>query len=273
MKKSGKKMWLRIFFLLVFGIMTGLFSSIQAEAEDGFTIRNYRVDMKVSKNHVYQITETILVDFYESRHGIYRNIPTRNRIRRADGSTGTTYARVERIDCSHPFSKSMEEDVCKIKIGDKDKRVTGQITYTLSYDYVMGNDILDGNDEFYFNIIGTEWTTSIENVSFSIEMPDSFDENNLGMTYGPVGEEHMNGLTYAIEGNRIEGKLDPSIKLNPYEGVTVRLLLKRHGGFPGRLGRRSSWELLEFCWHLYCGGGLAAMMWWSAPLSTIHPMT
>ena len=52
----------------------------------------------------------------------------------------------------------------------------------------MGNDVLPNEDEFYFNVIGTGWETTISNVSFSIEMPETFDENNLGMSYGAYGE-------------------------------------------------------------------------------------
>ena len=48
----------------------------------------------------------------------------------------------------------------------------------------MGNDVLPNEDEFYFNVIGTGWETTISNVSFSIEMPETFDENNLGIKTG-----------------------------------------------------------------------------------------
>ena len=47
----------------------------------------------------------------------------------------------------------------------------------------MGNDVLPDMDEFYFNIIGPGWQdTTISNVTFTIQMPGAFDEENLGIT-------------------------------------------------------------------------------------------
>ena len=85
--------------------------------------------------------------------------------------------------------------------------------------------MLPNEDEFYFNVIGTGWETTISNVSFSIEMPETFDENNLGMSYGAYGEAKMDGLYYSIDGNTIYGELDTDVVLGAGEGVNVRLSL------------------------------------------------
>ncbi len=36
----------------------------------------------------------------------------------------------------------------------------------------------------YFNLIGNEWDTEIENVTFNIKMPKPFNEENLGFSSG-----------------------------------------------------------------------------------------
>ncbi len=212
------------FLLLAFSLLI-LAPSVRAKADDGYDINGYQVDIKVTRQNTYHITETILADFYESKHGIYRDIPIVNEIERSDGSKGKITAKIKNISCSDECEISTEDGNRRLKIGDPDKTITGEKTYTISYDYVLGNDILEGNDEFYFNVIGTQWTTSISNVSFSIEMPDSFEEKNLGMTYGSYGTENPDGLYYRIDGNTIYGELDSSVTLSPGEGVTVRLLL------------------------------------------------
>ena len=75
-----------------------------------------------------------------------------------------------------------------IQIGDEDTTLTGRYNYTVSYQYHMGNDVLPDMDEFYFNIIGPGWQdTTISNVTFTIQMPGAFDEENLGMTSGVYG--------------------------------------------------------------------------------------
>ena len=86
---------------------------------------------------------------------------------------------------------------------------------------------MEGKDELYMNVIGGDWDDSltISNISFQIEMPDKFDEQKLGMCYGPAGSTNYDGLSYAIDGNTIMGELDSDITLGNNEYVTVRLEL------------------------------------------------
>lgn len=215
--------------LLVFFLCFLCAPAMQAKAYD-YTIDAYHVDMKVTKQNTYRITEQIKVNFNYSRHGIYRDIPLLNKIEREDGSSDRVMAKIENINCTDTFSASREKidgrDYCRLQIGDKDKTISGEKMYTISYDYKMGNDVLAGNDELYYNIIGTGWTSPIRNVTFTIEMPETFDENKLGMSYGSYGNALLEGLTYRIDGNTIHGELDSYITLWPGQGVTVRLLLK-----------------------------------------------
>lgn len=191
-----------------------------------FTIKKYQVNMKVTKDNTYQIKEHIVVNFKTKSHGIYRDIPLVNDVKREDGSSNKIVARVENLDCAdEEYELSREGDNLHIRLGDEDVEITGDKEYDISYYYVMGNDVLPNADEFYFNVIGTGWETCIANVSFSIEMPDTFDENNLGMSYGAYGESKLDGLYYGIDGNTIYGELDSSVVLKQKEGVNVRLLL------------------------------------------------
>lgn len=191
-----------------------------------FNIQKYHVDMKVTKQNTYRITETIGVRFISYSHGIYRDIPVANDVVRVDGSKDHIVAKVENINCgSETCEVSREGNNCRLKLGDEDKTIIGEKEYRISYDYVMGNDVRDGEDELYYNIIGQNWETIIRNVSFTIEMPDEFDEKNLGMVYGSYGSAKYDGLSYRIEGNTIYGELDESLYLSYREGITVRLTL------------------------------------------------
>lgn len=99
----------------------------------------------------------------------------------------------------------------------------GAVNYVISYDYVLGADTLDDADEFYYNIIGTEWDTYIEDASFTITMPKEFDSDKLGFSTGSYGAEGTTNISYSAEGNTITGKILRT--LYPYEGVTARLEL------------------------------------------------
>ncbi len=222
--KTIKHLFLCCALFLLFLCLTPAQAQASAFAYD---IENYDVSIRVTPQNTYEITEKLRVNFKEARHGIYRKIPLENEVERADGSTSITHARISDIDCGEDdYSTSRENDNLVIQIGDEDVTLTGLYDYTVSYQYHMGNDVLPDIDEFYFNIIGSGWTdTTISNVTFTIQMPDSFDEENLGMSYGAYGSENYEDLYYYIEDNTIYGELDPSVTLGPRECVTVRLEL------------------------------------------------
>lgn len=218
----------QLFLCCALFVLSLCLTPAQAQASAfAYDIENYDVSIRVTPQNTYEITEKLRVNFKEERHGIYRKIPLENEVERADGSSSITHARISDIDCGEDdYSTSRENDNLVIQIGDEDVTLTGLYDYTVSYQYHMGNDVLPDIDEFYFNIIGSGWTdTTISNVTFTIQMPDSFDEENLGMSYGTYGSENYEDLYYYIEDNTIYGELDPSVTLGPRECVTVRLEL------------------------------------------------
>lgn len=219
------KKWLGVLFCLAFCLLLSS-RNVSADGIYPYEISSYHVNMSVTKQNVYHIEETIQVYFNNSRHGIYRDIPLINQVSRADGSKGMTRAKLQNVSChGDSYSTSRSGKNYRLKIGDEDQMILGEKTYVISYDYVMKKDILEGADEFYYNVIGTGWDTTIQNVTFSIEMPDAVDGSKLGMSYGSPGSVLTDGLRYGLAGNLIEGELDPSIILEPGEGVTVRLEL------------------------------------------------
>lgn len=218
---SMKKNIIRVLLLL-----SVLFIGQKAQAAGGYDIEQYHVDVNVTPYNTYEITETIKVNYSEYRHGIYRNLPLVNNVHRTDGSSDVVRASVKNIECTDKKKISIENNICQIRIGDKDEEIIGEKTYTISYDYVMGKDVLEGADEFYFNIVGTQWEdTTIQNVSFAIHMPKSFDAQKIGFSYGWVGSIKTEGIWYGVQGNDINGMLDKDIVLQSGEGLTIRLEL------------------------------------------------
>ena len=248
-----------VFFITV--SLALLFSGKMASAEDyyPYQIKNYNVNVRVTKQNVYYVTEMIDVNFDQPRHGIYRDIPVINTVSREDGSSARIQAKVEKIKCNEQSSINRQGTYCHIRLGDPDQTIVGMKTYTISYEYHMGKDTLKNADEFYFNIIGTSWDTSIQNVTFTIEMPDSIDEANMGMAYGPAGSTKTEGLHYRLNGNVLEGELDSSITLSPGEAVTVRLVLPE--GYFNKV-RETIWPGLLAILVSLAGAGAAFMMWW-----------
>ena len=190
-------------------ICVGFSNKSFADAESqGFIVRDYHVEVKVTEDHIYKVTEYIRCDFSEERHGIYREIPTKN-------------ASIKNIDASTNWEK--EGDT--IRLGDEDFTVSGLQDYALTYDYVCDQDDLEGIDEFYFNIIGSGWETDIEHATFSIDMPADFDSKAVGFSmgsYGTVGTAEGE-LLHNIDGKTITGETLRT--LEPGEALTIRIEL------------------------------------------------
>ena len=63
-----------------------------------YYIESYNVDINVSNDNSYDIKETIVAYFNKEKHGIIRNIPTRNTVTRTDGSTNTNRAKITNVN-------------------------------------------------------------------------------------------------------------------------------------------------------------------------------
>lgn len=221
-KNCERKIHLWLFGLFVILCLVPC-KGIQASAEDEYTIESYDVDINVNENNVLDITETIQVNFLTEKHGIVREIPRVNNITRQDGSSSTIRAKISDVTCSEPNTISTGSEYYSIRLGEEDKTITGPYTYTIRYCYDLGKDTLDGEDEFYFNIIGSEWDTTIGQTTFSIHMPKEFDEELLGFSSGPVGTVGSDDVYYYVDGRDIAGECYTT--LNPGDALTIRLTL------------------------------------------------
>lgn len=171
------------------------FTCLQASAEN-FYIKNYDVGMIVNRAKQVHITETIDADFQYSSHGIVREIPLKD-------------SEVKNISVSEKCSIKRESNNIYIKIGSPDKLIKGEHTYKISYDY----NIFDDKNEFYFNIIGTNWYTDINHVNFRVEMPKKIDPDKAGLSIGKYGTKGFkDGANYTVTDNIIKGEVTRILK-------------------------------------------------------------
>ena len=183
-------------------------------AED-FVINHYNIDVEVFENNSYKITETIDVNFTYERHGLFRTIPT-------------TFNQKPVVikDISVPGFKSRVQrskyDV-RITIGSRFKTVYGPETYTISYLLDVGDDGNPDMDEFYLNLIGNQWDTTMDYVDFTIRMPRDFDESRLNITSGYLGDTNNTNVEWSVDGRTITGhSLKPFFE---HEALTAALPL------------------------------------------------
>ena len=217
------------FLSIIFALMLTAVSSVPAFADDNasyvpYYFTAYNVDINVNKDNSFDITEHISAHFNEQRHGIYRTIPTRNQVKRTDGTSHSVKAKIKNIKVSENCDVSIENGNYVLQIGDADTYVEGEHDYTVKYTYMLGEDQNNGFDELYYNIIGDGWDTYIQNVTFKITMPKEFDKSKLGFSIGNYGTVGTYDINYDVNDNIITGSVART--LQPNEAVTVRLELE-----------------------------------------------
>ncbi len=209
----------KIIFLNLISLLLFITPSIKAL---DYQIDSYDVDIVVNKNNTFDITETIGTYFNTYKHGIIRKIPLKNKVERLDGTVTNNRVNISNVSVDNEFSKYKENGYYVLKIDSASETFTGAKRYIIKYNYNIGKDPLKYKDEFYFNIIGTEWDTTISNVTFKITMPESFDSSKIGFSSGRDGDV-SNNITYNIDGNVITGKYKSTLGIG--EALTLRLEL------------------------------------------------
>lgn len=208
--------------LLIILFLTFFLLPLNISAQEAFDIKKYNVDINVKENNVLEIKEDITVYFNEPRHGIIREIPIINEVKNIYG-THKQKGKVKYVDVNKNYETLIENSIYKIKIGDADTLVDGEVRYKISYDYDLGKDNNKELDELYFNFIGNYWDTTIENVTFTVHMPKEFDSDKFGVSSGYYGYSGTDNININFEGNKITGNYIGT--LNNHEGITLRVEL------------------------------------------------
>lgn len=209
--KTRYNILLGLLFVILVYSTPSLASSYDLEIND------YDVNIIVNTDNSYLISETLDVNFNKiDMHGIFRDIPTE-----------TYYGKpvkIKNLDVSsHKYSSERNGGFLSLRIGDADIYVNPTETYKISYLYSIGDDMNTEMDEFYFNIVGSQWEIPIHNTTFTVTMPKAFDATNLNITSGYLGSTDNTEVSYLVEGNTITGQLNRS--LNPGESLTIALPL------------------------------------------------
>lgn len=215
-----------------------------------YAITNYKIDINVNENNTFDITEYITAYFNIEKHGIFRKLPLSNTINRLDGTTARNHAKITNIEVDGDvFTKYNENGYKVIKIGDPKATLTGAKEYLISYTYNIGKDTGKNYDEFYFNIIGDEWDTTLNGIEFSITMPKEFDESKLGFSSGYIGLTDSSNIIYNVDGNTITGVYYGTLEAE--EALTVRLELPE-GYFVGASNSYDIILILSFIIPILC---------------------
>lgn len=211
---------------IIFSVLTLflLFLGLQpAQAQEGFTINQYDIQIEVSEDGVYTITETLDVQFQQRLHGLNLTLPKRYRnVTWQINNTVINRSYVFPIDhvevlSGHEAKFSDEDDYYNLRLGSADTYAQSEETYQIRYQVHTRDLRLGGIQSFYWNLISVNWDTTIEKVTFRVTMPKSFDTSQLYF-YSDLPQDQFR---FEQKGTTFSG--ETLTALAPFEGITVKL--------------------------------------------------
>lgn len=203
--------------LLSFLIATFLFSNLCISEE----IKNFQSNIKIHSDGTIIVEENIEYDFGSAlRHGIYRDIPYRYNAGLTKQSVRIDVADVTNFkDDPYIYQVSSSGGWLNIRIGDPDKKITGQYNYRITYTVAGAIGFFEDHDELYWNITGDEWRVPIlrsgANVYFDEEITEGVKAACYTGAYGSTAQNctdqiGVSGVKFSTEGS-----------LNGGEGLSI----------------------------------------------------
>ncbi|MBP6882265.1 MAG: DUF2207 domain-containing protein [Candidatus Levybacteria bacterium] len=156
-------LWL---MLLVFSL---LFIFAQKAHAQEF-INKFDVTMQAQKNGDIKVQEKIEYSFGSKyRHGIYRYVPLVSRVGDLYRVVDIRFTDIKRDGEREPYSLDSSGDQVEIKIGDKDKTISGPHLYEINYTVKNGiGSNYEDHDEIYWNVTGNGWEVPISSASVQL---------------------------------------------------------------------------------------------------------
>lgn len=180
-------------------LLLAVIISVWARADlGGYTLRHVTINAVVHENSKWDITETLEVEFFEPRHGIYKYVPSRFHyaFTQPDGTIDEkVYTnKVSNFKVNgYDYELDIDETPARnkiIKIGSADEYVEGLQTYVITYQVQYFDDRFVGEDFLCHTIWGDGWETEVDVLDFSIKfdkpLPESF-AHDLNVYSGPRG--------------------------------------------------------------------------------------
>lgn len=156
-------MKVRLFCFII--VLCSLFFVPPAFAQE--TVKQFDTTMTAKKDGSMQVVERIVYDFgTENRHGIYRYIPLVSKVGDLYRVITVDFQEIQRDGEDEDYEVETTSERKEVKIGDPDRTITGEHTYTISY--LVKNGVgsnYEDHDEIYWNVTGNGWEVPIASAS------------------------------------------------------------------------------------------------------------
>jgi uncharacterized membrane protein len=239
--KSYSRSFRPLLVVLILSLNLNLIFFTSPALAQYFTINKFHSDVMIDEDSSTIVKETVDVEFHQSRHGIYREIPFR--YRDEFGKTIITPLRV--LSVTDESGKAWKYQVKKagsvihIRIGDAKRSVKGNQTYVITYEVENVILFFDDHDELYWNVTGNYWKAPIKEASATVSLVTKKKSKNLMVAGYEGGYGSKEGCGYETFDN--SGKFITKRSLKMGEGLTIAFGWDKGIVFPP-----SSWK--KFLW-------------------------
>ena len=162
--------------LIIAVVIAATWSSVFAADAWGFTIEWFHVDMNIQSDGSMDVIETINTNFTEQRRGIYREVPIKD--------NAWDYIHIKNlVSIGNPVAaETLDDNNYTLKIWDADTYLFWPKQYIISYTVVNAIKAYASGSittswwwqELYWNVIWSQWNTTIANSTFRITLPESY---------------------------------------------------------------------------------------------------
>jgi uncharacterized membrane protein YgcG len=198
----------------------------------------YDLDRTGDGRSTLRVTETLVASFpeFDANHGILRVIPVTY-----DGHPLRLHVQSVTDGAGHGWHYDTEVDSenMVLKIGDADRYVHGHQTYVIAYtlENVTRYFPDTGDDEFYWDTNGLQWSTSFAEVSATVKLHDGLAE----LLQSTDCYRGASGSTDPCEITASDGTVSAHVSdLSAYQNMTIVL------GFPQGTFAPADFNLFDY---------------------------
>ena len=239
-KLSGPFM-LKICFALLF--FSPLIFVPPGYAQD-FTINRFHSDITISEGSSLLVRETIEVQFHQTKHGIYREIPFKYTDERGNSiKTPTNVISVtDESGKAWKYKITKKGNIVSIRIGNPGTYVEGRQVYVITYNVENAILFFDDHDELYWNVSGNYWWASIKESSANATLATKDKSVNLWAACytGSLGSKES---VCGYETSHNTGEFHAQRSLNPREGFTIAFGWDKGLVAPPSIWRKILWAI------------------------------
>jgi uncharacterized membrane protein YgcG len=207
-----------------------------------FSIRNFQSSILINEDSSFTVKETIDVDFNRSRHGIYREIPSKY----TDDLGKTIRTPLEILSVTDGVGRERKYrvhqtgNVISVRIGDAKTYVSGFQSYVIVYKVENALLYFDNHDELYWNVTGNYWKVPIRAASADVTLSTKKESKKLWAACF-TGIYGLRRSDCSFTTSHDSGEFSAKTYLNPGEGLTIAF-----GWDKGLVSPPSSWK--RFLW-------------------------